>query len=884
MAYLQRFLVCCFFLLLSACGGGGGGSAAPGSGSGTGVPTPAPVTPPPAEVRLTKVTLQSDSGDAIGLGKNYSYNLSDAKISVTNERNQLVVRVEGDETWTGVFQTGGPEQTLITTGMVANAPRYEEGQDWGRSGLAWFGEGRACSSSYGWFSVDNVKYQGPRVTEIKVRFERHCNGTAAALHGEITYYADDTTKPPPPVLPAPANLWRPADLGNTIGNYAYFESEEGDYVGLGKTYRYDQRSANIKVYGATNDLVISVEGNEIWSGELRAMDAATDLQPGYYPAVHGSRFNNPVKGGVSWTGAGRGCSRSTGWFVVDSVTVANYRVTALDLRFEQHCEGRAAALRGVIHWKDPALMDLPPAANTAVGSWRAPAVALPASGNYLYMQGDIGDSLANGLIDLQTSANASFDVGVQDNRLSFNVHGVHNWSGTLMPKPGQAQFAPGDYASLSKGAFTIALDHYGYFDPLGWVVIDNISYVGGKIVALDLRLEALSINSMGNGKGLLRGQLHWRADQPDNFPGPSQLVPALFWRPATNYLPTAGNYIYLESDRSDFLGAAPAYLYTPLDSMITVSADRNKVSVNVNGDERWSGSFATMSNASQILAGYYAGLENTEFSNPARGYFSWGGDGRGCNTATSGVVIDKAVYSGSQLVELLMRFEQHCDNGAGAMRGEIRWSAYDTQQPAGPAPIPADLWRAPVATLPASGNYLYVQSDAGDPIGGGKAWLMTAQDTKFMASSTPWIGIEAYFSLSAESTNKSVGYWSGDFQAMVGVKKFQVGLYDRVMRFPFQNTAFGGLNWDANGVGCNRSGGWFAVDKAVYSGDTLVALHARFEQHCEFQVSALRGELNWEAPAKTLSVMKAVLPGGSLSETASRKKWGLKERSGYPQP
>lgn len=878
MAYFHRFLVFCFFLLLGACGGGGSTAPGSGSGSGTVVPSPPPVTPPPAEVRLTKVTLQSDTGDAIGLGKNYSYSLSDAKISVTNERNQLVVRVEGDETWTGVFQTGGAEQNLITAGMVANVPRYVEDHDWGRSGLTWFGEGRACSSSYGWFAVDNVKYQGPRVIEIKVRFERHCNGSSAALRGEITYYADDTTKPPPPVVPAPATLWRPADVGNTVGNYAYFESEEGDYVGLGKTYRYDQRNANIKVYGATNDLVISVEGNEIWSGELRAMYGATDLQPGYYPAVHGSRFNNPVKGGLSWTGTGRGCSKSTGWFVVDSVTVSNYSVTALDLRFEQHCEGRAAALRGVIHWRDPALMQLPPVVgNTAVGSWRAPAASLPASGNYLYMQGDMGDPLTKGLIDLQTNATASFNVGVQDSRLSFNVHGVHNWSGTLMPKPGQTQFAPGDYASLSGGAFTVSHGHYGYFDPLGWVVIDNISYAGGKIVALDLRLEALSVNTLGNEKGLLRGQLHWRADQPDNFPGPSQLVPELFWRPATNYLPAAGNYIYLESDRSDFVGAAPAYLYTPLDSMISVRADRNKVSVNVNGDERWSGTFTTMSNASQIQAGYYAGLENTEFSNPARGNFSWGGDGRGCNTATSGVVVDKAVYSGSQLVELRMRFEQHCENGPGAMRGEIHWSAYDTQQPAGPAPIPSGLWRA-AATLPASGNYLYVQSDAGDPIGDGRTWLMTGQDTKFMAETATWVGTEAYFRFAAESTDRNVGYWNGDFQAMVGVKKFQVGVYDRVLRFPFHNTAFGGLNLAANGKGCNTLGGWFAVDKAVYSGDTLVALHARFEQHCEFQTAALRGELNWEAPVKTLSDMRAVLPGGAFSETASRRKWGYKER------
>jgi hypothetical protein len=869
MAKLSRFLIAGLLALLSGCGGGGGGNSTPT----VSVPTPPPVTTPPVEVRLTKITLQSDAGDTIGLGQKYAYTLADAKISVTSERNRLVVQIEGDETWTGAFQTGGAEQTQLQPGMVTDVPRYVDGLDWSKSGLTWFGEGRSCSSSYGWFAIDSVKYAGARLSEIKVRFERHCNGTTAALRGEIIFYADDTTKPPQPVTPAPASLWRPpADVANSVGNYAYFESEEGDYVGLGKTYRYDQRNASVKVAGSVSNVTVQLKGNEVWSAELRGMTGSNDLLPGYYPGVLGSRFHNPVKGGLSWTGVGRGCSKSTGWFVVDSVTNANGSVTALDLRFEQHCEGRAAALRGVIHWKDPALTSLPPVAgNTAVGSWRAPAAALPGSSNYLYMQSDAGEALGKGLIDLQTSATARFSVDVQANRLTFNAHGVYSWTGSLMEKPGQTQFVAGDYANLSGGAFTVSLDSYGQFAPQGWVVIDSISYFAGKIVALDLRFEELGNNREGNDSGLLHGQLHWRADQPDNFAGPGSLAPSLFWRPASTNTPSSGNYIYLESDRSDFLGNQSSYLYTPLDSLITITSTGNAVTVSVNGDERWSGRFVTMSNSGQIQTGYYAGLDNSEYANPARGNFSWGGDGRGCNNATSGVVVDKATYAGSQLVELHLRFEQHCENEPGAMRGEIRWSANDTQQPAGPAAIPAGLWRAPTGTLPASGNYLYVQSDSGDPIGGGKTALMTDKDTRFFAGlSTPYSN-DAYFRLSALSSNKEVGDWSGDFQAMIGLKKFQVGFYDRVTRFPFHNKAFGGLDWSANGVGCNTSIGWFAVDKVVYVGDTLTVLHVRFEQHCDYVAPALHGELHWEAPPSALAVAGSRQRADALSETEKRK-------------
>ena len=862
MINLRRVLIATLLVLLSGCGGGGG------VGSTGSTPTQPPVTPPSVEPRLTKIILQSDVGDTIGMGQSYAYNLSDTKIKVTSDHNRLVVRLEGDESWTGVFQVGGSEQTQLKAGMVADVPLYIDSMDWSKSGLTWWGEGRACSSSYGWFSIDNVKYIGTQLSEVKVRFERHCNGTSAALHGEITYYADDTTKPPPPVMPAPASLWHPpADVANSVGNYAYFESEDGDYVGLGKAWRYDQRSASVVVSGNITNLNFSIQGNDLWSAELRGMSGFTTFQPGYYPGVHGSRFNNPVKGGMSWTGAGRGCSKSTGWFVIDSVTSdQNFNVTAIDLRFEQHCEGRTAALRGAVHWKAPS--PLPPVVgNSTVGSWRAPAVP-PGSGNYLYMQSDAGEALAKGLIDLQTSATAAFSVDVQDNHLAINVHGANDWSVRLAPKPGQSQFAAGDYANLSGGALTVSLGNYGQFSPQGWAVIDSISYAAGKIVALDLRFEELGNNLLANDSGLLHGQLHWRADQPDNFAGPSTPAPSLFWRPAAGNTPSSGNYIYLESDRSDFLSDQPSYLYTPLNSLITVTGTGNSVTFRVIGDEFWDGRFKAMSNANQIQPGYYAGQSNSVHGNPSRGNFSWGGNAKGCNDATSGVVVDKAVYSGSQLIELRLRFEQHCENEPGATRGEIHWMAADVQLPAGPAAIPAGLWRAPAGYLPTSGSYLYVQSDQGGLIGGGKTALMTDQDTQFGARLTAPYNTDAYFGLSAQSSKTAVGYWNGEFQTMIGLKKFQTGFYNHVARIPFQNRAFGGLSWSANGSGCNTSIGWFAVDNVVYVGEKLIVLHVRFEQQCDGFAPLLHGELHWEAPASVAVIRQR----NAFNDAVVRKK------------
>lgn len=861
MSQFARYFVPVVLAVLTACGGGGGG----GGGVGATAPAvPPPVLPPTPvpEVRLTTVALQSDAGDSIGLGKNYVYNKTTANIGVTAEKNRLVVRVTGDETWTGVFQTGGAEQTQLKAGMVANSVRYQDDGDWSRSSHFWSGEGRGCSSSNGWFAIDSVNYSGPILTQVTLRFVRHCDGAPAALRGEIKYYADDASKPPPPVLPVPATLWRPpAEVTAKVGNYAYFESEEGDFVGLGKNYLYDQRSAAMIVSGNAINMIIRIKGNEQWSAELRGMESSSNLEPGYYPGVHGSRFHNPVKGGLSWTGEGRGCRVSHGWYAIDSVTYAGGLISSLDLRFEQHCEGRAAALRGVVHWSDPNLVVRPPVAgNTAVGAWRAPAASLPASGNYFYVQSDPGEALGKGLVELQTDTTAQISASARDNTLAFETHGVHNWSGEFIAKLGQAQFAPGNYPDLAgfpfaaapTGAMIVRVDSTAPHEPKGWLVIDSISFVGGKLVAVELRFEQLGANRIGNDYGLLRGQLRWRADQPNLFPGPVVPAPAQFWRPAPGVTPSTGNYVYMESDRSDFIGNQASYLYTPLDSLLSVSGDGINALVEVKGDQGWYGNFVAIAGLNQIQPGYYRGQENSVFSNPARGRFSWGGDGRGCNGATSGVVVDQATYEGARLVALHMRFEQHCENDPGALRGEIHWSASDVRMPQGPAPIPATLWRAPAGALPAGGNYLYVHSEPGAAMGNGKVGLMTAQDTTFFVYTSTPISVEAYFGFIAESP--VMRKWSGSLQAMVGLKKFQVGYYNRVLRYPFHNRAFGGLDWSADYSGCNDSIGWFAIDKATYVGDTLTALHARFEHYCEAQVLASHGEINWEAsPAEMMA-------------------------------
>lgn len=150
-----------------------------------------------------------------------------------------------------------------------------------------------------------------------------------------------------PVNPPPAGLWQPA-AGSTpaTGNFIYLQSDAGDYIGQGQTYTYTTFSLD-----ATGGLLtVGVNGVDLWTGNFQTMNTISQLQPGFYPGLTRYPFHDPTVGGLTWHGNGRGCNTLKGWFAVDNVTYVNSVLTAIDLRFEQNCEGGTTALHGTIHW------------------------------------------------------------------------------------------------------------------------------------------------------------------------------------------------------------------------------------------------------------------------------------------------------------------------------------------------------------------------------------------------------------------------------------------------------------------------------------------------------------------------------------------------------
>ncbi|MGD0169005.1 MAG: hypothetical protein ABSE54_04695 [Smithella sp.] len=297
---------------------------------------------------LNFVSLQSDSGDYIGQGKTYYYTRANAGLSVSVTGDYLSIIIDGDDDWWGDFQVPN-SLSQLQTGYYDNLS-YPNDPTLG--GLYWYGDGRGCDTISGWFSIDNVTYNNGNLTAIDLRFEQYCECGTSALHGQIHWTAYDTTSPPGPINPPPAGLWQPVS-GSTpsSGNYIYLQSDSGDYIGQGQTYTYIPADATIAVSATGGHLStgISVNGNS-WAGDFQTMNSISQLQLGYYGNLERYPFNNPALGGLSWYGFGRGCNTLTGWFAIDNVTYTSGSLMAIDLRFEQHCEGASSALHGQIHW------------------------------------------------------------------------------------------------------------------------------------------------------------------------------------------------------------------------------------------------------------------------------------------------------------------------------------------------------------------------------------------------------------------------------------------------------------------------------------------------------------------------------------------------------
>ncbi|MEU4876647.1 hypothetical protein [Streptomyces sp. NPDC021608] len=153
---------------------------------------------------------------------------------------------------------------------------------------------------------------------------------------------------------------------------------------------------------------------------------------------------------------------------------------------------------------------------------------------------------------------------------------------------------------------------------------------------------------------------------------------------------TQGSFAF-GGDEGDYISGGRSYAYaTASQDRMDVSADDagNAVHLQLNGanGDWWSLDLAAPSG--RVLApGVYTGATRHPFNGPNEPGLDLSGNGRGCNTLTGEFTVADVEFGPQGYVRKLdATFEQHCEGGVAAARGEVH-----IDNPAPPAPLDLGL-------------------------------------------------------------------------------------------------------------------------------------------------------------------------------------------------
>ncbi|HXZ86892.1 MAG TPA: thrombospondin type 3 repeat-containing protein, partial [Myxococcota bacterium] len=129
----------------------------------------------------------------------------------------------------------------------------------------------------------------------------------------------------------------------------YFDSQPGDYIGLGKQQTFTNADAPIRATrNYDGGVEVSFDAGGFWILDF-APPAGQTFGVGTYENAQRFPFQAAGSPGLSVFGDGRGCNTLTGRFQVLELTLnSDGSVKTLAIDFEQHCEGGAPALLGVV--------------------------------------------------------------------------------------------------------------------------------------------------------------------------------------------------------------------------------------------------------------------------------------------------------------------------------------------------------------------------------------------------------------------------------------------------------------------------------------------------------------------------------------------------------
>lgn len=134
----------------------------------------------------------------------------------------------------------------------------------------------------------------------------------------------------------------------------------------------------------------------------------------------------------------------------------------------------------------------------------------------------------------------------------------------------------------------------------------------------------------------------------------------------------ADAWMHFQSDSGDYIGGGQQKVWTITESDFTVGGSDRDIRASASGrGDWWYLEFRAPSNG-HLAPGLFTNAERAPFVTGKAPGLEISGDGRGCNVLSGQFEVKKLTWTASGAVgEMDVVFEQHCEQGAPALRGEL---------------------------------------------------------------------------------------------------------------------------------------------------------------------------------------------------------------------
>jgi len=136
--------------------------------------------------------------------------------------------------------------------------------------------------------------------------------------------------------------------------------------------------------------------------------------------------------------------------------------------------------------------------------------------------------------------------------------------------------------------------------------------------------------------------------------------------------PAQDAWLHFQADSQDFIGGGTQKVWTNVESNFATRGTKRDVQSFVSGQgDNWTLEFRAPSDA-ELRTGIFNNAERAPFVTGKAPGLDIDGDGRGCNTLSGRFSIRTLTWTKEgTIAEMDVLFEQHCEKGAAALRGEL---------------------------------------------------------------------------------------------------------------------------------------------------------------------------------------------------------------------